>query len=1406
MTTEIVTLSGSWKRGVVIGDIHGCISELKSILRKVNFSNKVTQNDPAILSDNHNPSILRHEKRYDSRESTDDLCIFVGDIVNKGPDSYGCVRLLRALGAVGVVGNHDLKLLTIIKAMHSNDATVDTTSSLYKLAVDCPNDIIEYLNSLPHVIRIPQWHVIVVHAGLDPSLPLARQNVEAMTRMRRLQLKTETSETAPLSSSEFLNAFERGKSGDKWFKVWKNVVQQKNGDYKKIPLGEQFYSTDIVVYGHDAKSRITKPPVHEPDLGKPRADDKIFDFLFYLSLTNIYADDNLRTISIQLSADGELCILVPFDESGWSSSVTVQNVANSNEKKQLVPKVDVLGSPLVPGVKYYLLPGQNFSLYSWTPSTIEVHGSLKLLHNMFKMPVKSVTRPLVEYHCGLDQLRRVLHKRGETGPVVLVCGSTSSGKAQIGRTLCSYAARSDWKPLLVDLDCGVSQMIGVPGTIGAAITEYPVTIDEVISQTHVCFSFFTGFLECQSVRDGEATMGASYRHYSFMLLDVMRDRLNSHLGTTYSSSGAVIVLPEVVGVSGANFVFDVVEKYAISHILCCGDDYLFHKLYSRFVEDVDVNHAHTRVDKISQSYFTPAPVPTQLLLPTLFENFFNGQGPIRILSALLLRPFDKVEVFQIKEDSTSSMPTLTSVEREELQGKVGCMTALYPSNHSQSLLSASPLTIAKIDAVDARGAFVRSRWIDSLAFQIKILSMTGITVTEMTCYHSDMTIGEISMSTSSVWHLWVPPSFVVPCLPQFLAPQVLRANSAKKDLEKLLDVFCQQGEKSLALFAQDSVLVGLILLADLPALAESRPSIKGIFSLEKGGAPNVPVDRALYIFNPVAINFNSMLLNFQSLKQKFPRVSPGFVCVPEKTMMAEQILEEDFELNERAPGMEITSLDIDILHIDSPVLSMNIPESFRKIICDEDMFTMRWIARLLIKAQTSYLGPFPAVVSVGPIAARVAAMMTSMQQDVRDMLTNRDPLADKVYLVDRSVDLATPLLTQQTYEGLIDELFGFDCCQATFPFPVDDSGSQYMCGLNDKLFSELRGVQFSKIGSLLSEKLLDVKQKYDKRKELYERNIKEIREFVENLSELQETGRLTEVHASIARNVGKLSQKPTFRKRVLMEQYILQQTNDREVFDYIEELICRRSNLLLIMRLLCLYSVVRGGLKPRDYDTFKEKMMLSFGVCETLSAFLTLSKSGLLSQHKGRSSEYAQWARGGMGSTSSELKTTGESINQLYGDYAPPLVVLLEGHLKARAGNRHALNTTLHALSADVRQTVLPVPETRNVRSNPLIPATTVMLVMGGLTTTEANGMRLLQRKYPEFPFIVYTTDITSGNRIMDHSIWMFTKTISYLFFHQEENKNQIVHDSRFLVPVLVPPPFFREAVSRPKKALDLDI
>jgi hypothetical protein len=65
---------------IIIGDVHGCADELSELLGRVG-------------------------------PGAGDQVVFVGDLVARGPDSPGVLRLVRELGARAVRGNHEERLL-----------------------------------------------------------------------------------------------------------------------------------------------------------------------------------------------------------------------------------------------------------------------------------------------------------------------------------------------------------------------------------------------------------------------------------------------------------------------------------------------------------------------------------------------------------------------------------------------------------------------------------------------------------------------------------------------------------------------------------------------------------------------------------------------------------------------------------------------------------------------------------------------------------------------------------------------------------------------------------------------------------------------------------------------------------------------------------------------------------------------------------------------------------------------------------------------------------------------------------------------------------------------------------------------------------------------------------------------
>ena len=91
---------------------------------------------------------------------------FAGDLINRGPNSLGTLRLVRSLGdrAVCVLGNHDLHLLAAASGVRKPSAR-DTLQEILE-APDC-DELLHWLRHQP--MAHLEGDILLVHAGVHPS-------------------------------------------------------------------------------------------------------------------------------------------------------------------------------------------------------------------------------------------------------------------------------------------------------------------------------------------------------------------------------------------------------------------------------------------------------------------------------------------------------------------------------------------------------------------------------------------------------------------------------------------------------------------------------------------------------------------------------------------------------------------------------------------------------------------------------------------------------------------------------------------------------------------------------------------------------------------------------------------------------------------------------------------------------------------------------------------------------------------------------------------------------------------------------------------------------------------------------------------------------------------------------------
>ena len=153
-----------YTRVLAIGDVHGMYQKLIKLMDKIRF----------------NPD--------------EDLLIFLGDYIDRGPDPGRCLQYIFALQqqypdvVVCLMGNHEVMMSSYFmqKRGSYNNLIVDyagswldnggleTLKQLDEMDADTKEELLQWVMNLP--VKYQYQDYFFCHAGVDPDVPLAVQN------------------------------------------------------------------------------------------------------------------------------------------------------------------------------------------------------------------------------------------------------------------------------------------------------------------------------------------------------------------------------------------------------------------------------------------------------------------------------------------------------------------------------------------------------------------------------------------------------------------------------------------------------------------------------------------------------------------------------------------------------------------------------------------------------------------------------------------------------------------------------------------------------------------------------------------------------------------------------------------------------------------------------------------------------------------------------------------------------------------------------------------------------------------------------------------------------------------------------------------------------------------------------
>uniref|UniRef100_A0A4W3HUW4 Vacuolar protein sorting-associated protein 33A n=1 Tax=Callorhinchus milii TaxID=7868 RepID=A0A4W3HUW4_CALMI len=587
----------------------------------------------------------------------------------------------------------------------------------------------------------------------------------------------------------------------------------------------------------------------------------------------------------------------------------------------------------------------------------------------------------------------------------------------------------------------------------------------------------------------------------------------------------------------------------------------------------------------------------------------------------------------------------------------------------------------------------------------------------------------------------------------------LLREAARKELREFLDK-CE-GSKAIV---WDEYLTGPFgLIAQYSLLKEHE--VDKMFTLKEGRLPSADVKSIIFFVRPRLELMDIIADNIRS-EDKLRTAHRDFhiLFLPRRSLLCEQRLKEQGVLGSI---INLEQYSLDLIPFDSDLMSMEAESAFRECYLENDQTVLFHVAKGLMTLQALY-GTIPQIFGKGECARHVANMMLRMKREFAGSQNQILPNFDKLLLLDRNVDLLTPLGSQLTYEGLIDEMYGIQNTYVKLPpekfaskkqnesgrdLPTEAKKLQLNSG--EELYAEIRDKNFNAVGSVLSKKAKFISAAFEGRHNA--KTVGEIKQFVSQLPHMQAARTSLANHTSIAELIKDITGERSthweyseattasekFFDNLTVEQEFMSGIDTDKVNSYIEDSIAQKEPLIKILRLVCMQSVCNNGLKQKVLDYYKREILQTYGY-EHILTLSNLEKAGLLKAQTGTRNNYPTIRK--------TLRLWMDDINEqnpndisyVYSGYAPLSVRLTQ--LLARPGWR-SIEEVLKMLPGPHFEERQQLPSGLHKKRQQGESRVTLVFFLGGVTYAEIAALRFLsQMEEGGIEYVIATTKLINGN------------------------------------------------------------
>ena len=437
----------------------------------------------------------------------------------------------------------------------------------------------------------------------------------------------------------------------------------------------------------------------------------------------------------------------------------------------------------------------------------------------------------------------------------------------------------------------------------------------------------------------------------------------------------------------------------------------------------------------------------------------------------------------------------------------------------------------------------------------------------------------------------------------------------------------------------------------------------------------------------------------------------------------------------------IHNLNIDMFSLDYDLISLEDHDAFHNIYVKQNYECLSALKRIIIKYETVF-GKIKYKYSKGPLAQKLNEILTNEEKSFDG---NNESETFGCFIFDRSVDMITPLCSNFTYEALIDEYFdiNFNSIKISpkiLEKEVKQDTIKIDLSRNDKLYTMIKDYNFIKIRTFLPNRLKEHSSILEEGKKKTD-DMRKIQQNLMKVKQIQEERASLSNHINIADYISKNQKSPLFKFYLNFEQSMLIGEVPEILNNFIEDEIGKKAEEYNLLRIICLESIINGGIRYKIYDEIKKDFLNVYGYKE-LFLWHNLEKMDILkSEDNNYFYSYAN----------NELKLIYEDIDvnnpndssYAYTGYCPIIVRLIEKAFKEGWG------TILETLKKIPGETDFPSDEYNMLADNNEKKYYLVVFI-GGITYGELGAIRYLNKNNKNKKIVVLTTSMINSKKIFN--------------------------------------------------------